>query len=309
MSDRLSRIGSEPLVRNFIQGTAQSKVAPIADFIAPAVEVAEANAKYKEYTAKSRFRIPDTVRGLHASAVQVGFDQKDKRVECEHHAIDYPIDILETYGDQDIRNLLMEGSEICSDIAVLVHEKTVVDTAVAAAGAATAIDTANVADLIDSIDQKIISVLKSARYGSLMSVGLVFGANAWRLTKNSKDVKARYGASVRGKNTVNPGETQVGELFLGNPEIRKSFMVVDSGGVGEADDIDFILDNQVLVFARRATPTRLDPSFMKTFRLRGQWMKPGSYSREDGRGEVAKMDWSEDVKVTNTEAVELLTLS
>jgi hypothetical protein len=41
---------------------------------------------------------------------------------------------------------------------------------------------------------------------------------------------------------------------------------------------------------------------MKTFRLRGQYMVPGSYMRDDGRVEVAKFDWSEDVKVCNATA-------
>jgi hypothetical protein len=41
---------------------------------------------------------------------------------------------------------------------------------------------------------------------------------------------------------------------------------------------------------------------MKTFRLRNQWMKPGTYMRDDGRVEVAKFDWSEDVQITNADA-------
>ncbi len=53
----------------------------------------------------------------------------------------------------------------------------------------------------------------------------------------------------------------------------------------------------MLIFARKAQPTRRDPSFMKTFRLMNQFMVPGSYMRDDGRVEVAKFDWSEDVKV------------
>jgi hypothetical protein len=31
-----------------------------------------------------------------------------------------------------------------------------------------------------------------------------------------------------------------------------------------------------------------------------KFMVPGSYMRDDGRVEVAKFDWSEDVKVTNS---------
>ena len=41
---------------------------------------------------------------------------------------------------------------------------------------------------------------------------------------------------------------------------------------------------------------------MKTFRLMDRYMVPGSYVRDDGRVEVAKFDWSEDVQVVNTAA-------
>jgi hypothetical protein len=70
--------------------------------------------------------------------------------------------------------------------------------------------------------------------------------------------------------------------------------------------IEFVLDKKVIVFASQDNPTTLDPSFMKTFRLDGQWMVPGSYVPEDQRGEVLKMDWSQDVRVTNTAAAVLL---
>jgi hypothetical protein len=38
-------------------------------------------------------------------------------------------------------------------------------------------------------------------------------------------------------------------------------------------------------------------------------MVPGSYTRDDGRVEVAKFDWSEDVKVTNSAACVRLNIS
>ena len=59
---------------------------------------------------------------------------------------------------------------------------------------------------------------------------------------------------------------------------------------------------EMLIFARKEAPSRRDPSFMKTFRLMNRFMVPGSYMRDDGRVEVAKFDWSEDVKVTNSAA-------
>ena len=79
-------------------------------------------------------------------------------------------------------------------------------------------------------------------------------------------------------------------------------MIYDAAAEGIAESINFLLDSAVLIFARKQAPSRLDPSFMKTFRLMNSFMVPGSYLRDDGRVEVAKFDWSEDVKVTNSAA-------
>ena len=100
-----------------------------------------------------------------------------------------------------------------------------------------------------------------------------------------------------------PTEAIASQLFMAQPEVKTSFMVYDSAAEGKAASIGFLLDSTVLVFARKASPTRRDPSFMKTFRLMNKFMVPGSYVREDGRAEVAKFDWSEDVRVTNSAAV------
>ena len=48
---------------------------------------------------------------------------------------------------------------------------------------------------------------------------------------------------------------------------------------------------------------------MKTFRLMNKFMVPEFYMRDDGRVEVAKFDWSEDVRVTNSAAVRRLNVS
>jgi len=101
----------------------------------------------------------------------------------------------------------------------------------------------------------------------------------------------------------------VSELFLAQPEVRASFMVYDTAKEGLAESIQFVLDNTILVFAHRPNPTRRDPSFMKTFRLAGKWMVPGSYTRDDGRVEVAKFDWSEDIVVANSSAVRRLNVA
>ena len=86
-------------------------------------------------------------------------------------------------------------------------------------------------------------------------------------------------------------------------------MVFDDAPEGVDEDIQFLLDSAVLVFARKAQPSRRDPSFMKTFRLMNQFMVPGSYMRDDGRVEVAKFDWSEDVQVSNANAAKRINVS
>ena len=48
---------------------------------------------------------------------------------------------------------------------------------------------------------------------------------------------------------------------------------------------------------------------MKTFRLMNKFMVPGSYMRDDGRVEVAKFDWSEDVQVCNSAAAHRLNIT
>ena len=151
-------------------------------------------------------------------------------------------------------------------------------------------------------------MIKAARYGSLMGVGVLFGAGAWRLFKNAPNVRSRFvAAGDYAIPNVTPAEAT--KLFVGNPEVRTSYMVVDTTKEGLAPSVSFLLDNSVLVFARLQNPTRRDPSFMKTFRLMGNYMVPGSYLRDDGRVEVAKFDWSEAVAITNSTAAQLLTVS
>jgi hypothetical protein len=98
-------------------------------------------------------------------------------------------------------------------------------------------------------------------------------------------------------------------LLIGNPETAISLAVVDTAKPGVADNVTFLLDSKIIVFACKANPTRRDPSFMKTFRLMGKWMVPGTYQRDDGRVEVAKFDWIEQVAVTNSAAGQLINVN
>ena len=303
---RLSDISASPTLREFAQGAAQSSIMPVADFLSPTVEVATSTGRFKVYTEKNRFHIPDTLRTLGGRAAELRFDVSDSTFNCEPHALDFPVDNLEQLESSGLENMLREGAVAVAEVAALAHEKAVIDAALATVGAGTGKTWNDAADPISDVDDAILSVIKAAKYGSLMGVGILFGATAWKIFKNQSKVRGRFvvgnGGGKASLGLAVPTEESASQMFVGSPDVRTSYMIYDTAAEGVAANINFLLDNTVLVFARKDAPTRRDPSFMKTFRLMNQFMVPGSYMRDDGRVEVAKFDWSEDVKVTNNAA-------
>jgi hypothetical protein len=306
---RLSDISASPVLKQFAQGAAQSNIMPVADFLAPTVEVPTSVGRFKKYTEKNRFRIPQTLRAIGGRAAELSFDVSDESYNCNPHALDYPVDNLERLEAGELEDCLREGAVACAEVAALAHEKSVIDAALAAVGAGTAKTWNSSADPVSDLDDAILSVIKAAKYGSLMGVGVLFGTTAWKIFKNAEKVRGRIVGGLGKGGLAVPTEPVAGSLLIGNPDVRTSYMVYDDAPEGKAEDVKFLLDTAILIFARRANPTRRDPSFMKTFRLAGQYMVPGSYVREDGRVEVAKFDWSEDVRITNASAALRLNIS
>ena len=310
---RLSDISSSPTLREFAQGAAQSSIMPVADFLAPTVEVATSTGRFKVYTEKNRFHIPDTLRTLGGRASELRFEATDATFNCEPHALDYPVDNLEQLEAEGLENMLREGAVAVAEVSALAHEKTVIDAALAAIGSGTGKVWNSAADPVADVDDAILAVIKAAKYGSLMGVGVLFGATAWKIFKNQEKIRGRFvvgNGTQRGRlGLAVPTEDSAGQMFIGTPNVRTSYMIYDTAEEGKAESISFLLDSTVLVFARKDAPTRRDPSFMKTFRLMNKFMVPGSYARDDGRVEVAKFDWSEDVKVSNSAACIRLNIS
>ena len=58
-------------MRQFSLGAAQSAMQPVADFLAPTVEVPTSVGQYKEYSEKNRFHIPDTKRAIGGRATEI----------------------------------------------------------------------------------------------------------------------------------------------------------------------------------------------------------------------------------------------
>lgn len=276
-------------------------ITPVGNFLAPTVNVSAAIGRYKSYSEKSRFRLPDTIRPAGAKAVRVIFDASDLTYNCTPNAVDVAYDEQEiAEGEQGGENVMMEAADLAAEIGTLSHERDTIARALSTLGAGTDVNVAGV-DPVNAFDQYIDQIGLAAAGGSIMNTRLLFGPTAWRLFKNCSYVRSRF-VTAGTKAIPNVTQAEASTLFTGNPEIMVARAATDSTAEGQAASMAYLLDSSVIVFMASPNPTRRDPSFMKTFRLAGAWLGPRTYTSEDGRSEVAAFDWSHDVKVTNTTA-------
>lgn len=301
---RLSDIAASATIRNYAQGAAQNMVQKtIGNFLAPGVDVPTMTGKYKIYTEKSRYRIPDVRRALGGRAVQIGWDANDGTFNCTPRALDCPVDIYEAMSEETLENAYKEAADLVAEVAALSHENEVIAKAVDSL-TSTDITLGDNTNLISDFDDAILDIMKASGFGGSLCIRMLWGATAWKKAKNHKSVIDRLSDTQ----LKVPSFETFKNLLIGEPESRCTYAVKDTAPEGKAKALDFILGSKVLVFVANDNATRRDPSFMKTFRLAGEWMKSGTYQSDDGRSEVAKMDWSQDVQVVNGAAAKLITL-
>jgi len=303
---KLSTLSGRPTVQAYAQGRAREETGEIADFIAPTVEVVKHTGKYKVYDKETRFKLPETLRGLGGPATRLAFDRTDADFNCAPHALDVPLDDIEI-EESEGENLLMEAADEAASLGGMAHEKRVIELAVANATVVPNAGTLSNADFdpVAKWNEVIVSVLLAAGGGSRMEVGIVIDPATMIAFFANKMVKGYF----PGIEAIAPTLENMKRLFVGNTSTKISFLATDTEPKGKAAAMAFALASKVLIFARNPSPTRRDPSFMKTFRVRNRWMAPGSYRKEDDRGEVVKMDWSMDVKETNGEAGKLINIA
>jgi len=308
---KLAAVTANPLVREYAQGASQGAMEQlaVASFLAPIAPTAGLIGRYKRYNQKHRFRLPKTRRVLGGPATQIGFTADDALFQANANALDFPVDNLEKLEGDDLINVVNEASDMVAEVAALSWESEVVNKATETLGEGTdAVFSADV-DPIKFLDLKILDVLKAAKSGSMMSIRLLFGATAWLTFKNHAKVTGKFTNNQRGATSPQVTLEMATDLLLTKPEILTTYSVYDTAKEGLAPAISFLLDSKIILFACKKTPTRLDPSFMKTFAPRGQFMVPGTYPLQDQRGEVVKYDWNCVAEVTNDEAGILLNVS
>ena len=245
---RLSDLSTSPMMREYALGAAQTAIQPVADFLAPTVNVSTMIGRYKSYTEKNRFHLPKTLRGMGGRATELSFDVTDNTYNCSPHALDFPVDRLEELEESAMESALQEGAALIAEVAGLAHEKTVIDFAVANTTSTSltwSLTSGSGSDPVNDLDTAILSVIKAAKYGSIMGVGVLFGATAFRLFKNNPNIRSRFvTAGVKAIPNVTPD--QASTLLLGTPEIRVSYMVTDLADEGVTANVQFLLDDQVM---------------------------------------------------------------
>lgn len=310
MSDKvkLSVLSGRPTIQNYAQAAAQESVGEIADFIAPTVEVPKHTGKYKKYNKESRFKIPNTFRGIGGQATKVVFDRSDESYNCEPHALDSDLDDIEI-EESEGEDLLKETIDENTALASLAHEKEVVDIALANATNVTTglIGKWSNADVdpVTQLNQQVKRVALAAGYGSIMRIGILLDPDSIISFFANPLVIKRF----PGIDAIAPTVENLQRLLIGKIESKVSWLAVDTEPKGKTSSLGFLFANKVMIFARLDKPTRRDPSFMKTFRLRNRWMQMSTARKQDERGEIVKLDWSKDVKATNTEAGVIMDIS
>lgn len=300
----LAVLSGRPTIQEYAQGAARDALSLLADFIAPTVPVSKHTGKFKVYDLETRFKIPDTLRGLGGKATVLEFDRADKDYNAAPHALDTPLDNIEI-EEAEGEDLLKEASDDAAWIAGLSHEKTVVAKALTAAPPATGGEWSDPdTDPVAEVNAAIVEVIKGAGGGNI-EIGIVMDPVAIQAFFANAKTKGYF----PGIEAIAPTIENMQKLFMGRTSAKVSFLVIDTAPVGKAKAMQWLMSGKVLVFARSSNPTRRDPSFMKTFRLRNRWMAVGTYQSPDGRNEIVKLDWSEDVQVTNVAAAQLFTLS
>lgn len=301
---RIGQLATSPLLVNFAITASQAAIRPVGNFIAPICEVPDVTFRYKVYTETNRYKVPDTRRQPGDKATRIGFLSTDATGELLPNALDFPIPNVARLSDEALQFSIMEAQSTLADASALALENEIVTTAKTAALASPLTVTADFAnddnDPIAILDDRILAVKKAAKNGAPVKV--LFGMTALKKFRSNAKVRGRFvvGHGKGAVGLVSPTLSDVGSLLLTNPEVACSEMVIDNGTVTE--DIQFLLDDIVMIFASNSTPNRMDPSFMKTFSRMGGFFMPGSYVTEDQRDEVLKMDWITLPKVTNSVA-------
>jgi hypothetical protein len=290
----------------YAYGLEQDVRSPIADFLAPPTPVGVSLGQYKKFDDKNAFVVYDTKRAFGGPAQRVAFAASDATFNCKPQALEVAIDDAERSPDGDDLNLEQARIRTLVVNATVAHENAVITAANAGVSAVANKgnwSSANV-DPIAELDEQIESLAIAT---GMMPNRMVIGIGALRILRSNPKVLAKFpGAAVVGVSTQ-----QIASLLL-NPamEVMVGVLSKDTTKLGQTKSAANIVGSQVYLFMASANPTQFDPSFMKTFQVRGGSVTAvRQYRDENVRSDIYAVDWSEDIQVVGTACVKRISVS
>lgn len=307
MSTRIAQLSTDPTLTGYIQGVGEQSKSATARFISPDVPVPTAMGSYKIWGAKEKLVIPDTRRPLSGDGTFIDMSMGGGTFNCAPHALNVAVDFTEETELKTITSLIKTKARTAGSLAGMAHEKRVLDKAIGGATAGDTIDTTSTAvDVIKIINAHLLDVIKGAKgWGADMELRILFGALALAKIASHVSVLNRYKNSGKKEGFVSPTVTDIAQMLMLAAQAQVSLMVQDANINKDAASVDFMLGSKILIFACVPNPTDYDTSFMKTFRMDGEFMTPRYWTSASGRQNNAGFDWSEDNQIANADASRL----
>lgn len=288
---------SNPILTNFAAGLAPELSNPLADFIAPRVQVPATIGHFKNYDDKNAFQVYNTARTEGGDRRRISFNATDPTFNCLPEGLETTIsdDELDAAGE-DVLGLEQAKTRVLLGAAQRSRQAKIfslIDTAKAAtAGLGVWSDPG-----IDPVAQIDSLIAEMAISTGLMPNRLIIDITPWLAFRNHPKVKAR----ITGIQAAITPEQAI-SFFAAPLQLRIGAMPKDSTKEGKTKANVSITANKVFLFYASDMPDQYDPSFAKSF----QGGRGGVTSVGRGRDntkpyDVLWVDWSEDVQVVSAE--------
>ncbi len=293
---------------NFARGYAAQKADPLVKFLAPDVVTGAAAGYYVEYSEAAQYQAYNAQRAIGGKAMRIVFGSGLVQYNCTPNALEIPHDDHEKalgVTDQDLflqgKVQTLVGVAVRSEAVVTVQKARTTLTAVATKGDAWS----STDDPINEIDEQIEAIADEI---GQMPNRILFGLKAWRIFKNNAKVVERFKGSSEAKVTT---MNAPGLLLNPNMQIMVSALNVDSSPIAAATRSKAsIVKDDVFIFFAEDSPNPYDPSFMKTFRVRGGGVDlVRSYREDSSRSDVYAVDWTSQILAPSSGSGRRLTVA
>lgn len=275
-----------------------------ADFLAPPVLVNTLKGNYKTFADKAAFQTYEAKRATFGPTKRIFFDAADNEYSCEPRALEVVIDDNEIAANGD-KILLYQAKLQCLVSDVLKsHEKYVMDQArtVSAIGGAGVWSTnsATVYPVKEIMDAMNTICLNTSRIPNR----ILMGWGSFNYFVNHVNVKNFFpGAAMISPATVAGLFQSMGLQF------EVGTVGYDVNQLGLTKSGANIVGSDVFIFYADQTPNVYDASALKTFTLSSGITDIVDYRDETNSGDIIKIKWNVDTKVTSTVSIARIVVS